>query len=102
MALSEETIPHQLALIQNRITCTSSSVQADQANPLFTFGGWNWVAENCWESGRLKKRPRFGGRAVGTTTRTVASDAPVGETVLFSHFAGCFTFEANGAGACSM
>ena len=27
---------------------------------------------------------------------------PVGETVPFSHFAGCFTFEAIGAGACSV
>ena len=42
MTLSEEMIPSQL-----RFKIASHVQMADQANPLFKFGGWNQVAENC-------------------------------------------------------
>ena len=40
--------------------------------------------------------------AAAATAAAAAAAGPVGETVPFSHFAGRFTFEAIGAGACSV
>ena len=62
---SEEMIPHRLWF-----KIASHVRMADRADPLFKFGGWNRVAENCWELGRFKKRPVLGGCQLGTTTQT--------------------------------
>ena len=57
---------------------------------------------NHKEKTKRNTRRRFSCRARRSYVRATQRSDPVVETVPFSHFAGSFTFEAIGAGACSV